>query len=112
MPLQDSLVTVSVLRGELPHLEIVGFSTLPVFDIRIPSDLLLVEAQTNVILALFAFCAMGNPAAECNSVVQRGDLCYFTWFPLVRGDEAGAVGADVIRMRKFRSRGSVIFRAG
>jgi DNA-binding NarL/FixJ family response regulator len=27
-PLQDSLVTVSVLRDKLPHLKIVGFSTL------------------------------------------------------------------------------------
>ena len=27
-PLQDSLVTVSVLRSRLPHVKIVGFSTL------------------------------------------------------------------------------------
>jgi DNA-binding NarL/FixJ family response regulator len=27
-PLQDSLVTVSVLRSKLPHVKIVGFSTL------------------------------------------------------------------------------------
>ena len=30
VPLQDSLVTVSVLRTKLPHVKIVGFSTLPV----------------------------------------------------------------------------------
>ena len=29
-PLQDSLVTVSVLREKLPHVKIVGFSTLSV----------------------------------------------------------------------------------
>ena len=29
-PLQDSLVTVSVLRSKLPHIRIVGFSTLSV----------------------------------------------------------------------------------
>jgi DNA-binding NarL/FixJ family response regulator len=29
-PLQDSLVTASVLRDKLPHLKIVGFSTLSV----------------------------------------------------------------------------------
>ena len=29
-PLQDSLVTVSVLRSKLPHVKIVGFSTLSV----------------------------------------------------------------------------------
>ena len=28
MPLQDSLVTVSLLRSKLPHVKIVGFSTL------------------------------------------------------------------------------------
>ena len=28
VPLQDSLVTVSVLRSKLPHVKIVGFSTL------------------------------------------------------------------------------------
>ena len=28
MPLQDSLVTVSVLRSKLPRVKIVGFSTL------------------------------------------------------------------------------------
>jgi len=30
VPLQDSLVTVSVLRTKLPYVKIVGFSTLPV----------------------------------------------------------------------------------
>lgn len=30
MTLQDSLVTASLLRGKLPHVKIVGFSTLPV----------------------------------------------------------------------------------
>ena len=30
MPLQDSLVTVSVLRNKLPRVKIVGLSTLPV----------------------------------------------------------------------------------
>ena len=29
-PLQDSLVTVSVLRSKLPHVKIVGFSTLSI----------------------------------------------------------------------------------
>ena len=105
-------MTASVLRSKLPHVKIVGFSTLSVFDIRIPSDLLFVEVQTNVIPALFAFGAVGNPAAECNPVVQGGDLCYFAWSPLARGDDAGAVGADVIRIRKLWSLGGVIFRAG
>ena len=30
MPLQDSLVTVSLLRSKLPHVKIVGFSTFSV----------------------------------------------------------------------------------
>ena len=30
MPLQDSLVTVLILRGKLPHVKIVGVSTLSV----------------------------------------------------------------------------------
>ena len=30
MPLQDTLVTVSLLRSKLPHIKIVGFSTLSV----------------------------------------------------------------------------------
>ena len=30
MPLQDGLVTVSLLRSKLPHVKIVGFSTLSV----------------------------------------------------------------------------------
>ena len=30
MPLQDGLVTVSVLRSKLPHVKLVGLSTLPV----------------------------------------------------------------------------------
>jgi DNA-binding NarL/FixJ family response regulator len=30
MPLQDSLVTVALLRSKLPHVKIVGFSTLSV----------------------------------------------------------------------------------
>ena len=33
MPLQDSLVTVSLLRSKLPHVKIVGFSALPVADL-------------------------------------------------------------------------------
>ena len=48
-----------------------------IFDIGIPSDLLLVEEHTNVIAARFAFSAIGNLAAKCNPVVQGGDLCYF-----------------------------------
>ena len=32
-------MTMSVLRSK-PHVKIVGFSTLSIFDIRIPSDLL------------------------------------------------------------------------
>ena len=30
LPLQDSLVTLSVLRSKLPHVKIVGFSALPI----------------------------------------------------------------------------------
>ena len=68
-------MTLSVLPSKLLHVKIVGFSTLSAFDIRIPRDLLFVEVKTNVITTLFAFCAVGNPAAECNSVVQGSDLC-------------------------------------
>ena len=33
-PLQDSLVTVSVLRSKLPHVKIVGFSALSIADLQ------------------------------------------------------------------------------
>ena len=36
MPLQDSLVTVSLLRSKLPHAKIVGFSALSV-DLKLLS---------------------------------------------------------------------------
>ena len=34
IPLQDSLVTVSLLRSKLPHVKIVGFGALSVADLR------------------------------------------------------------------------------